>query len=575
MERQLSNRDRSISREREIEVSTLALDLPSVAEECFIRTQTLQEMIGHSQASNAIVVPAAPEKDHGETLIVPVQMHEGPKSTEDDDTEKTPLLGSVLNHTAIATDESGSMDLSHLFMNIGRGGSGDAEDDVMSHISYASHMSRFSRFSSSTRHSVVEEMMLEMPIASVPNYPQILMLLEHQEEGGEQVEMYLAVAQPEAEDQVPADQPETLLDALHIPKIFPTLPELPTDIDDITLRTEGDLQHTTFVLRVSRSVKALGYFITIFAMLSISCLGLVTKQVSSTGVSEPMIGLWRSTSITLCILPLSLWQLFSTPIDDLRHILTRPVLMKMLYCSIGYTIWVIGFFVALAYTSVTHAYLLNTSVCVWLVALKQFQTPEIVVPMERAGALIALGGVLFSIVGGMPGQDRDKIFRSLLGDAVAFLSAGGAVWYLRYGNELRASMPLFLYMLPVQGITAMVLAMYVMMTEPFSIGRDIHDGLFGWMTDTWVLEGLFLGIVTGLLGVVTYIAALRMVPAVIVSAVMLLEPPTASAMAVIAGYETVGAATIAGGAVCMVGIALITASTRKRSTDVDVTKFVN
>eukprot|EP01134_Creolimax_fragrantissima_P001501 CFRG1501T1 len=552
------------------DVSVLELDLPSLAGEVNIKASDLQDLISSSNADQAMHVPSSVGQES--TRITPMQVvDEGSEDLH----EGSALLRATRAHkhyppSDIESEDHTdnlSIDLSTLFPR--------DEGDNNSQMSFGSHLSMggASMFTASTRQSIIEDLVHEMPVSASLNFPQILMVLDHAEQTPN-VEMYLAVAeQPCTTKEDEAGQ--TILDALHVPLALPQLPDLPTDIDNVTLRVEGDIKHTTFVLHVSRSVKALGYLITLFAMLSISCLGLVTKEISSSGVSETMIGLWRSTSITLCVLPLALFQFFSTPIDDMKHILKWPTISRMMSCTIGYAIWVIGFFVALGYTSVTHAYLLNTAVCIWLVGIKHFDKDAVVLPMERIGAVLAFAGILASVVGGLFTMSPDKVWKSLFGDIIAFTSAAGAVWYLRYGSELRSSMPMFLYMLPVQGITALALCAYVVMTEECTWGRSPVDGIFGWLTEEWIFYGLFLGIVTGLLGVVMYIAALRMVPAVIVSAVMLLEPPAASLMAVVGGYEHVDTATIVGGIFVLCGIGLVTVSTRKRERDIDVTEFVN
>ena len=71
------------------------------------------------------------------------------------------------------------------------------------------------------------------------------------------------------------------------------------------------------------------------------------------------------------------------------------------------------------------------------------------------------------------------------------------------------------------------------------MSRDAFTGAFGWLTYQWFGAASYLGIVTGLLGFVSYVAVLKFVPAIVVSVVMLLEPIIAVIFAVMFGVSAI------------------------------------
>ena len=171
-------------------------------------------------------------------------------------------------------------------------------------------------------------------------------------------------------------------------------------------------------------------------------------------------------------------------------------------------------------------------------------------PGSRQGA-----GIIVAVVGAIViaiGDARPGAGHALLGDALALIGAVCGAFYFVLGRHLRARLGLVAYVTPVYGAAAALLLTW-------AAGNHQAFGPFA-MRDWAIFAALALG--PTLIGHSGQNYALRHLPAFAVGAAMLGEPIGSTILAWVLPsiHERPPLATLLGGAVCMVGIALTLAS---------------
>ncbi len=194
---------------------------------------------------------------------------------------------------------------------------------------------------------------------------------------------------------------------------------------------------------------------------------------------------------------------------------------------------------SLEHTSVASSVIIVTSNPI-LVAigsrliLRERSSPAVVI-----GIGMALFGGLVITVG-----DWDLGDRRLYGDFLAFLGAAAVAGYYIAGRSLRERLSLFGYIAPVYGSAAIILLVVVFVTDTAMTGFSLET--YGYLA--------FIGLVPQLVGHSSLNWSLGYLPATLVSTAVMAEPIGATLLAWAILDETPPVATVAGGALVLLGV---------------------
>jgi drug/metabolite transporter (DMT)-like permease len=210
-----------------------------------------------------------------------------------------------------------------------------------------------------------------------------------------------------------------------------------------------------------------------------------------------------------------------------------------------------GFFLALHFatwitsldhTSVAASTVIVCSTPVWVALLVPLVTRDAVGRATVQGILVSVAGAVV-IAWGDFGLSREALF----GDLLALAGAVSAACYVLAGRRLRPRVSLVTYTLVAYGSAALFLFVLVLAFGLSLFGYE--PATYGWIV------ALALG--PQLIGHTSYNYTLRWVSAALVSVAMLGEPIGATLLAWIFLQEVPGAATLAGGALILAGIARV------------------
>lgn len=217
----------------------------------------------------------------------------------------------------------------------------------------------------------------------------------------------------------------------------------------------------------------------------------------------------------------------------------------------------------MSHTSLAQSYLLSNTHGLMLVIMD--------LVLRRPLSLLEIGGTAVGFAGaGLTLLDSDGVSgdggeSSLAGSLAAFLSAVCLIVYFKCQQVATASAPMFMVMMPITLFNAVAAAMLASLAEGATLDRDVCTGLFGWATQQWWWMALYLIIPVGAMGIVGYTIALKLLPALVVSVAMLLEPVLGVLFGLAIGVNGVpGAWTWAGGAIMVAGTVAVTLGAHRR-----------
>ncbi|CAN8074531.1 unnamed protein product [Agarophyton chilense] len=498
-----------------------------------INSQNEFEIASDAAKGFAMSIPVNPEPLHPSLHTVPVD------SSENID-EETPIL------------EQQGIDLApHSDMNI----SSEATATVQRHGS---------------KHDIEEqEVVVSMPESAnvgpntgfiIPNY-----------DSRENLTDLLVVVPPEQEedpntsskmDGMMTSTAETAKEAIEQFTSF--VPPMPSIVDiESTVEVRGSAKSATLTMNVRREVSVVGYLILAIALFSVASQGTAVKWLPS--VDGMIAAAWLMQCQTWLMVPFALFQ-YLTLSDEERWQLKQPSTMKLMaVASFSQVFWACGFFLAIDYTSMFHAWSLNNihALSIVLVAVGRGmlskQPSRVVSAGELLGARIAIGGLILMQIPNLLSMD----VRSTCGDMIAALSSLGAIVYLDSCKELRQRVPLFLMMAPISALNSITFAFSSMIIAGTDFSVTDH-GALGWLQPDRLLLGLYLGGVVGFLGSVSCIAALKYLPNVVVGSVQTMMPVVGTIVAVLMGAESLPDLwTTLGGAVLLYGVLVIADATRQ------------
>ncbi|KJE88414.1 hypothetical protein CAOG_00072 [Capsaspora owczarzaki ATCC 30864] len=311
----------------------------------------------------------------------------------------------------------------------------------------------------------------------------------------------------------------------------------------------------------SKKAVLAGYAMLVVALLAVSSLGAATLLMKD--VDPVLAGAWRLQCAAFFLLPLFLWQAHTkvgwTSKAWLAGVLTRRNILHGLGVTVGMFLFSATFFVALSFTSLAHAYLFNNLHSVIIVLFRIIKRQPVMV-IEIVGTAISVLGAGLALVN-VTGNAQFSTTNIVIGDMIALVGSVGAVGYLVWAKRLRAEVPLFVYILPVNVLNAVLTLVLSVAMEGSSAGPGVPlaENAFGWLSQEFILGALYLGVVTGVLGMVAYAGLLNVVSPLVIAVVMLLEPAVGTVIGILLGVEHVPDNwTIAGGFVTLVGTVAVT-----------------
>lgn len=278
-------------------------------------------------------------------------------------------------------------------------------------------------------------------------------------------------------------------------------------------------------------------------------------------VKPVLAGAWRLQCSTLFLIPSFIWQIKSATKEDWKKWLKWKNLKYMAGVWLGMYLFSATFFVALAFTSLAHAYLFNNLQSIIIVVGKLVLRQPVMKP-EIFGAVLAIFGVSLSLVEVDGGNGESHSTTDIvIGDIIALVGSFGAVIYLLWAKKLRRQIPLFIYILPINilNATSTLILSVIMESTRASESTSLSSHAFGWFSSEYILGTLYLGIVTGVFGMVCYAALLNLLSPLVISVVMLLEPALGTVLGIAVGVSHVPDTwTIVGGVLTLIGTLVVT-----------------
>lgn len=246
------------------------------------------------------------------------------------------------------------------------------------------------------------------------------------------------------------------------------------------------------------------------------------------------IAAYRLLLASIVVVPIGL----VTDWDKLRGLTVKQwglVAVSAACLAAHFAFWI----TSLEHTSVASSVIIVTANPILVAIGSSLLLRENASPAVMLGIGMALFGGLVITVG-----DWDLGDRRLYGDFLAFLGAAAVAGYYIAGRNLRERLSLFGYIAPVYGGAAMILLVVVVVTGTEMTGFSLKT--YGYLA--------FIGLVPQLVGHSSLNWSLGYLPATLVSTAVMAEPIGATLLAWAVLDETPPVATVAGGALVLMGV---------------------
>jgi len=283
------------------------------------------------------------------------------------------------------------------------------------------------------------------------------------------------------------------------------------------------------------------------AVATVSSAALLIRSSAADAVT---IALWRLTWATVILAPWSLRaarrELPSLPRRELRLVVLAGVVLALHFGA-----WFVSFARSSPWATSVAA---SSTLVVLHPALVALATPwlfgQTVPRRARWGIALSLLGAAIIALGDASAQGRN----ALIGDLLALLGAAGGAAYFLLGARLRATLSLRAYLLPVYATAALTLGALAALS-----------GSALWVS-SWREHAIFLALAAGpmVLGHGLLNWSLRWVPAWAVSASILAEPVSASALVLAVRGERPPWSAVAGALPVLAGLFLIATAARQK-----------
>jgi len=266
--------------------------------------------------------------------------------------------------------------------------------------------------------------------------------------------------------------------------------------------------------------------------------------IKSSGAPSIIIAFYRKAFATLLLLPF----LFIYGREALSK-LSRRQACEIVTAGVGLAFHFWLWIESLKHVSVANSVLLVTAHPLLVGALSVRLLGERMESSQWAGMGIALGGIAMITAGDW----KTGVGQELIGDLLALLGMVAFAAYLLIGRRLRQGLPTLVYVVPVYGVSALVLLLIVMVMSTPLIGYPAQD---------WAIF-LALAVVCTIGGHTLYNYSLAHVPASLVSVTLLGEPVLSSLFAWLLLSEVPGWFVLPGGILVLMGIYMANVGGRK------------
>ena len=311
----------------------------------------------------------------------------------------------------------------------------------------------------------------------------------------------------------------------------------------------------------NRHVTWMGYAVLLVSLIAVSSQGTAVLWLPN--VSGMIAASWLMQCQTLFLMPFCVVQLMLMTEEQREVLFQLSTWRKLFWASVYQVLWASGFFVAIDFTSLFHAWTLNNIHTVIMMAMRILQITNS--PFSRSASSREKEGTVFAAAGALMMQipsivRRDT--RALFGDMLAVASSIFAILYLRVCKQLSSMLPVFVMLTPVTFCNAVLFSAAAIVFERVDYSLS-DEGLFGWIAPNRIALGMYLGGVVGFLGTVCCIFALKMVSPVVVGSVQTMMPVIGTLVAVLAGVSKCPDFwTSLGGALVLIGIVVIAEASR-------------
>lgn len=279
----------------------------------------------------------------------------------------------------------------------------------------------------------------------------------------------------------------------------------------------------------------------IIATISVSFAAIFIKF---SGAPSIIIAFYRKAFATILLLPF----LFIYGREALSKISRREafeIVAAGVALAFHFWFWI----ESLKHVSVANSVLLVTShpLLVGILSMRLFG--ERMGFLQWAGTGIALSGIAMITAGDW----KAGVGQELIGDVLALLGMVAFAVYLLAGRHLRQRVPTLVYVVPVYGVSALVLLLIALVMSTPLIGYPAQD---------WVIF-LALAVVCTIGGHSLYNYSLAYVPASLVSVTLLGEPVLSSLLAWLLLSEVPSWFVLPGGILVLTGIYWASVGMRK------------
>jgi len=272
----------------------------------------------------------------------------------------------------------------------------------------------------------------------------------------------------------------------------------------------------------------------VIATIAVSFAAIFIK---CSGAPSIIIAFYRKAFATLLLLPF-LFIYGREALSKLSRRQACEIVAAGVALAFHFWLWI----ESLKHVSVANSVLLVTAHPLLVGALSVRLLGERMESSQWAGMGIALGGIAMITAGDW----KTGVGQELIGDLLALLGMVAFAAYLLIGRRLRQRLPTLVYVVPVYGVSALVLLLIVMVMSTPLIGYPAQD---------WAIF-LALAVVCTIGGHTLYNYSLAHVPASLVSVTLLGEPVLSSLFAWLLLSEVPGWCVLPGGMPVLAGIFL-------------------
>jgi drug/metabolite transporter (DMT)-like permease len=277
----------------------------------------------------------------------------------------------------------------------------------------------------------------------------------------------------------------------------------------------------------------------LLGVIAVSTASIFITRALDAGAPDLTVAAYRLTIAALVLAPLA-WTGGRAELAAL----TRRDLALALVAGACLGLHFITWIASLALTSIVSSVVLVTASPLLVALASPLVLRESLRPPALAGVCLAVAGG--AIIGWSDGGQRPA---TLTGDALALTGAVMAAGYFLAGRRLRVKLALIPYIFIVYGVAALLVDALVL---------ALRIPLTGFAPEAY-LWLVLLALVPQLIGHSSFNWALRHAPAALATVPVLGEPVGATVLAFVFLGQRPGPLTLAGGALVLVGVFVVTA----------------